>query len=90
MWFDTPVQFLFFAIGAMISLLTRGRSLVQRPSSRALCVLLGVVLLLTTGAVCIMQATGSLSLWRFYVGYGATGIGCSTRGNITCGAIGGG
>src|SRR5215469_547942 len=78
MWFDTPVQFLFFAVGAMIALWTHDHRLeVRNPWSRATCILAGTGLFLVVGVVCIIQPDLHLSLWRFYVGYGATALGCA-------------
>jgi peptidoglycan/LPS O-acetylase OafA/YrhL len=85
-WIDTPVQFLFFAVGAMIALGTRGgRIPVRRPGSRAACLIAGAGLFLFTGAICIVQRNPNISLWRFYVGYAAAALGCAL---IFIGALG--
>jgi peptidoglycan/LPS O-acetylase OafA/YrhL len=86
MWFDAPVQFLFFAVGAMIALWTRGgRTPVRKPLSRAACLFAGVWLFLLVGLVCIVQPNPHIALWRFYVGYGAAAFGCAL---IFIGALG--
>lgn len=78
MWVATPVQFLFFATGAMIALGTSGgRIPVRKPWSRAVCILGGFGLLVLVGAVCIAQPDLHVSLPRFYVGYGAAALGCA-------------
>jgi peptidoglycan/LPS O-acetylase OafA/YrhL len=79
LWFDTPVEFLFFAAGAMIALATRGN---REPAMGGLIrgsLLIAGLFSLAIGARVggVTDGPEGLTIARLYIGYGSGLIGCA-------------
>jgi peptidoglycan/LPS O-acetylase OafA/YrhL len=80
LWFDTPVEFLFFAAGTMIAFATRGRSLpVMSGILRGGGIVAGLFSLVIAALVGGIAEPGpGITIDRLYIGYSAAVVGCST------------
>jgi peptidoglycan/LPS O-acetylase OafA/YrhL len=79
LWYDTPVEFLFFAAGAIISLVTRSRAVRNLDGgSRTRLIAAGLFILMISehfGRVGTDDVSG-LTLHRLYLGYGGAALAC--------------
>jgi peptidoglycan/LPS O-acetylase OafA/YrhL len=78
LWYDTPVEFLFFGAGAVIALATRGEVRARSPASRATISIAGLLFLVVAARVGGIGTSGvRLTHSRLYIGYGAAVAGCA-------------
>lgn len=79
LWFQTPVEFLFFAAGALIALQTSGKPLrAMSGATRGTLCLLGIAALYAGSAIgCIgVDHVDGFSASQLFVGYGCGALGC--------------
>jgi peptidoglycan/LPS O-acetylase OafA/YrhL len=80
LWFDTPVEFLFFAAGAIVALVTHGESVHRMGRLIRGCLLIAGLVSLAfaaqVGGIGTANAQG-LTIARLYIGYFAALAGCS-------------
>lgn len=79
LWYDTPVEFLFFAAGAIIAIGTRGRPAALHGAVRGIFVIAGPFLLLVAAAIGGVGTDGLAGTARagLYIGYVAAAAGCT-------------
>lgn len=75
LWYETPVEFLFFAAGAIIALVTRGRPLSMNGMLRAGLLVAGLLTLLLTAHFGYVGISGA-RMTHLYVKYTGGIIGC--------------
>jgi peptidoglycan/LPS O-acetylase OafA/YrhL len=79
LWYDTPVEFLFFGAGAVVALATRGEARARSCTSRAAILIAGLLLLVAGARIGGIGTAGIIGLThaRLYFGYGAAVAGCT-------------
>lgn len=79
LWYDTPVEFLFFGAGAVIALRTRGNMRSRSQLSRAAILIAGLVFLSVAARFSGVgtDRISGFTLAKLYTGYGAVVVGCA-------------
>ncbi len=78
LWYDTPVEFLFFGAGAIVALAARGEIRARSRTSRVAIFIAGWLLLVVAAQAGGIGTSGvRLTHSELYIGYGAAVAGCA-------------